>query len=96
MNTKHTPGPWKVKIAVLNPRDPMFYKADVLCGGIRIAQVAGVGEENSNANARLISAAPELLQACKDVLERLTDNDAIKLIGYNYTVILSAAISKAE
>ena len=69
---KYTKGKWKAEIARLNPRDPMFYKADVICGGIRIAHVAGVGEEAANANALLIAAAPKLLKACKEALKFLT------------------------
>src|SRR3990167_6526150 len=42
---KHAPGPWEAKPASLNVKDPLFYKADVICGGIRVAQVAGVGED---------------------------------------------------
>lgn len=69
----HTKGLWKAKPAILNPRDPMFYKADVICGGIRIAHVAGVGEETANANAVLIAAAPELLEACTVAYEHLAE-----------------------
>lgn len=60
---KHTAGEWQSKPANLNPKDPMFYMANVICGGIRVAVVAGVGEPSANANARLIASAPIMLEA---------------------------------
>jgi len=62
---KYTQGKWINKKAALNVKDPMFYKTDVTCGGVRIAQVAGIGEDNSNANAQLVASAPELLEVLK-------------------------------
>ena len=49
----------------INKKDPIFYHASVICGGKRVARVAGIGENETMANARLIAAAPELLEACK-------------------------------
>jgi hypothetical protein len=91
---KYTTGKWTAKPARLNPKDPMFYKADVISGGIRIAQVAGVGEENSNANANLISAAPELLTACKEAKQWLEKELSAK--GSPAWCKLNNAITKAE
>jgi len=86
---------WVAKPARLNPCDPMFYKADVICGGIRIAQVVGVGEEEANANARLVAAAPELLKACRFIYNELsgTPRQNMLVIGRK---ILKEAIIKAE
>lgn len=54
----HTPGPW-----TLGPLDP--------CGVLRpdgrsIAWCSAYPEEQAHADARLIAAAPELLQAARD------------------------------
>ncbi len=49
--SKHTKGPWKTK-------ELMVYAEDG--NGVTIASV------NSEANARLIAAAPELLAACEE------------------------------
>jgi len=68
---KHTKGKWLTNQATLNIKDPTFYKSDVMCGGIRVAQVAGIGEDCANANAKLIAAAPDLLEACKATLDQL-------------------------
>ena len=67
--TKHTPAPWKIGRGGPNPKDPVFWRTDVLNSSstIRIARVSGVGEETSKANARLIAAAPDLLEACREL-----------------------------
>jgi len=67
--SKHTPGPWKVSIF----GDIETEKTDEY--GIAIRRIAydegclGGGNEEDQANARLIAAAPELLEACKAVVK---------------------------
>ncbi len=60
---KHTPGPW-----ALHPR----FTAEVWAARRRIANCKGLGEERTDAaNARLIAAAPDLLDVliqCRAVL----------------------------
>jgi hypothetical protein len=76
--SKHTPGPWHVddlgeeyfletnhKYGIGAPQLPTY----------RLAKVEGFGDE-SLATARLIAAAPELLEALEDAHSRLA------LIGY--------------
>jgi Ser/Thr protein kinase RdoA (MazF antagonist) len=64
MSTKHTPGPWSndgdyIRAAAGNNRPDL----------VRIAEVfAGWTQEQTNANARLIAAAPELLAALQEIL----------------------------
>ena len=64
--SKHTPGPWAVR-----------NKTEVFCGRKRVAHVNAASKEPLNmkqdrevaeANARLIAAAPDLLEALKDAL----------------------------
>ena len=71
--SKHTPGPWKVeRRSVLIPIAP--YEWAEAYGG-------------TEANARLIAAAPELLEACKV---------ALGIIGFGAEHDqISAAIAKA-
>ena len=76
----HTPGKWTAKPATLNIKDPMFYKADVICGGIRIAQVAGVGEGAANNNALLIAACPTMYDFIKAEAKQ-GNKKAIDLLG---------------
>lgn len=62
MNTKttHTPGPWRIGVPDENGWG--IYKNS---GGYAIAVVPIVYDYPQIANARLIAAAPELLEACK-------------------------------
>lgn len=63
MNTKHTPGPWRIgddkALVVAGPR------------GLHIARVATVGMPNSDANARLIAHAPDLLAALRMLIDEM-------------------------
>lgn len=74
-NTKHTPGPWNV-----NPD----FVCDVQADGVKISTAWSVDEigcvlkvpnipmptpEEQEANARLIAAAPEMLETLKDTYE---------------------------
>jgi hypothetical protein len=56
MRAKHTPGPWHVQYPSSN--DP---ELAIVGGGIVIADMYGV-HDTPQANARLIAAAPELLE----------------------------------
>ena len=62
MKAQHTPGPW-----VVDGKEVF----STVGGRRRIAQVWNfdVGQATSDANARLISAAPEILQALQELLE---------------------------
>ena len=67
MTTKYTPGPWNFQ-----PCDEYVNCFDVLCeedyyvatthDGVR-------GDKNAGANARLIAAAPDLLEALQNIAE---------------------------
>lgn len=87
MNTPHTPAPWIVGTVRIRPIFPGFYEVPIHVASsdprvgygncIAIAHLGGVGGVDSRleacmANAVLISKAPELLQALKDVLASTT------------------------
>ena len=80
--TKHTPGPWKCEW--LDDFNNFAIDASVEHDGlttyVRLAHVSplywqypddGERQANATANARLIAAAPELLEALRDLVERL-------------------------
>ena len=80
--TKHTPGPWKARkgfhadtIEIFHPNKsvkPPFYPCE-------IATIASDRDTaKAKANARLIAAAPDLLQALHDIAEESTDEGAVK------------------
>ena len=98
----HTPGPWilgkKIGIA--------YYPGKIYAGDhIEIVEVP-TGDAKSDANARLIAAAPDLLAAAKEVFDTLNDGPADRecpftsrpkmvcdCVGHR---MLRAAIAKAE
>lgn len=75
MKTQHTPGPWKVvtngpeQINEANPFD--IFAQDHQC-------IARISNWSPEANARLIAAAPELLQCLQNALAviHVTSKDA--------------------
>ena len=100
-NAKHTPGPWAV-----DENDHQWITAD--CDGLIVAEIPyGEGEETdrhheiNDANARLIAAAPELLEALRDMV-RINQNKEGYFRGHSHAESGSvyeqarAAIAKAE
>ena len=73
--TQHTPGPWAVRRAWSNgePCDMLVVQSGVT----PIADVVG------DANARLIAAAPEMLEALHRVLDVITGDQAAELGVYD-------------
>ena len=61
---EHTPGPWRILESEWNGADHYIisgYGADTSC-------ICKMTEDNEEANAQLIAAAPELLEACEEWL----------------------------
>lgn len=69
METKHTPGPWRYDYA------PGYCGELLAANGTTLAEFV---TEPSEANARLIAAAPDLLEALIDIAEKSTDAGAIE------------------
>jgi hypothetical protein len=63
METKHTPGPWEAEGL------GVFYDDNWV--GKAVEAVGGVGREQSEANALLMAAAPELLSALLDLQKEI-------------------------
>jgi hypothetical protein len=92
--TKHTPGPWKVSHGEGFAAGGRYYVATEqgYDGRVAVASCSGAprgDEEVAKANARLIAAAPSLLDACRAALARPG-----KLEGWQEEQI-KAAIAKA-
>lgn len=71
MSTKHTPGPWHADAAgqITAQADASLPLLDYQVA-LTVAPVAGTkGREIREANARLIAAAPELLEALQSIAE---------------------------
>lgn len=81
MKTRHTPGPWMAYGPALPTTDsPEGGDYCVMDGGTNVIAEAfyrvseGVGgTHNAEANARLIAAAPLMLEALQDVLREFVD-----------------------
>ena len=58
----HTPGPWESK------QESAYVPAQVWADGRQLAEVYGEDRATRAANARLIAAAPELLEALEALL----------------------------
>src|SRR5262249_39298471 len=69
MKAKHTPGPWVIHLAQTVCIRPA--SSDTL-----IARLFGA-RSKAETNARLIAAAPDLLEACKRALPYLQDHIAL-------------------
>ncbi len=94
---KHSPGPWTMSRPMgtghLEGREPWFWVSADRTLHLQVAAcpdgyVAGENE----ANARLIAAAPELLEACIYLVQGI---EACGLTGV-YLDLARAAIAKAE
>ena len=110
--TKHTPGPWAVrphwsddsKLEVFPTRPDQ----DCTVGAwAEIAEVSEGGDgETAEANARLIAAAPDLLEACKRAEEFIRNGIELGFIrmpnagtldpAHDTPGIIDAALAKAE
>ena len=98
--SKHTPGPWNDKS--LDGSQWGVYSAD----GRSVAQAQQITPLPSDrtqiertANARLIAAAPELLEALKDLMREVDRSGLSEAKAYGWPVVTSAAIAaiaKAE
>jgi hypothetical protein len=75
---KHTFGEWEV--------DASGYRAPggglcVMAGDLCIAVVAGDSDKPQAANARLIAAAPELFDACRELVEACDHGSQVELMA---------------
>jgi hypothetical protein len=88
MKTQHTPGPWEL-------RGPRLVTDK---NGVIIAENISSNEGTSEANAHLIAAAPELLEALKLgllLIERIEPNDKLDEHEQAFANAARAAIQKA-
>ena len=85
-DTKHTPGPWSDKsIAIAHVYHVHSKRTIANCGGYTDNTDDGKHIIENEANAQLIAAAPDLLEALEYVLVMETDPKLIGLYG-GYTL----------
>lgn len=85
---QHTPGPWKV----WNDR---VWTNESLEDMKQICSISG-NRGDRDANARLIASAPELLEACKQVLSSSVFQEEGFELPDRLRIHLEQAIAKAE
>ena len=102
IKTQHTPGPWRIgyyrpadgdeALAVWSESIKEGEKGHPVC----LVSTVKKMDERDEANARLIAAAPELLEACKELVHSLEWE--VKRSGTTYFGFeaAKAAIKKAE
>ena len=97
--SKHTPGPWLTAIQECHTGDiaTVYHTTD---GWVSIWSenwaITGMDREEQSANARLIAAAPDLLEALKLMVEQFTKGNAPSTVKDSETRIKAhAAIAKA-
>ncbi|CAB3919953.1 hypothetical protein LMG3328_05304 [Achromobacter ruhlandii] len=90
MTTKHTPGPWAVRYDYV-VQAPSFDDGRL----VPVAQPYGVNSDGTDlfANARLIAAAPELLEALEGLLAVSVDTTSDELLAM---MAARASIAKAK
>ncbi len=73
---EHTPGPWNISKLATPDYAPEFG----IYAGDEQRDLARVVNANSEANARLIAAAPELLETCRFALSCILDAEDLEEI----------------
>lgn len=93
MMSKHTPGPW---VVVTPEREPIRVSTGAEPTAIHVCTVTGHGAD-SHADASLIAAAPDLLDACERA-ERLFDSGPLQFSREHVSELsaIRAAIKKAK
>lgn len=87
----HTPGPWSISQSrgLYSGEARNLYTVSGACGTICTTPNPSVAD--NAANARLIAAAPELLDAMREMLRQFADHEQYDEDGYD-----TAAINKAR
>lgn len=73
MSTQYTPGPWRIGTPPPNGEQTI----GTLNGLMVAVATTGAEMEETKANARLIAAAPELLEALQSVLDNCLDSEGL-------------------
>lgn len=100
-NCQHTPGPWEHREATENGTSFVLRRWRITAGDQFIGEVGAAvhrcGSHNENhgdANARLVAAAPDLLAACRKLLNVL-ESEPECAIYRAHAELARAAIAKA-
>lgn len=73
MTTKHTPGPWTLPVGVIGIDKVWDAEGDFEIANLYTA--GRIGWEQTEANARLIALAPEMVEEFRNIEANLTGRD---------------------
>lgn len=90
----HTPGPWKTDIVMVDNAPDRMMVHVAKWGGENIAD-CGIFAECNPDDARLIAAAPDLLEACKGLHEVIRKAGLLNVRKHFDICLYDAAIGKA-
>ena len=98
-----TPGPWKISRTAGRRHDlrrtissSIYSKPGITDGRDCIVEVFGLSIENTEANAHLIAAAPELYKACKMAIEATGGSKHWQGETEKFLLAMETALAKAE
>ena len=97
--SNHTPGPWTVD---WSDDGPLIHTGDLMIasvsGSTEHIKVRGIDEQTTEANASLIAAAPDLLEALERLLEHGERHNMYHEAGKDADIVNQArsAIAKAR
>jgi hypothetical protein len=97
--TKHTPGPWQVKTAINGDRGILSPGVGLLAECFTAIRSFDEKTDEVIANARLIAAAPELLQALENLVAKydaMQDGNISAQLTNGDFFAARAAIAKAK
>jgi len=89
-DSKHTPGPWSTAARKKGGQKT------VICADTGGRYMYLVGEVSNETDARLIAAAPDMLEACRRALSYIERDEAAHGREFGEGNIIRAAIAKAE
>ena len=91
-----TPGPWKISRTAGRRHDLRRTISSSIYGRDCIVEVFGLSIENTEANAHLIAAAPELYKACKMAIEATGGSKHWQGETEKFLLAMETALAKAE
>lgn len=92
-DTRHTPGPWKAVEAAYNPPGWLWVQNGPGALLADVHQNVNIPLDARNANARLMAAAPELLEALQEIITA-ADGEGWSQLDAGFTKA-RAAVAKA-
>lgn len=92
-DARHTPGPWKAVEAAYNPPGWLWVQNGPGALLADVHQNKNIALDARNANARLIAAAPELLEALQEIIAA-ADGEGWSQLDAGFTKA-RAAVAKA-